>query len=258
MLYSLPQLHGQAWHDILRDEPWYTALVGGRASDSPSRGPNLRKRKAPTETPSSVPVETLPPDAPAPAAKRMRIHRTQPTKSKEASPEAAETSSCTPPLQPILSTTAAPPSSTLSSRRNSTRPIRKPAKFTDPDWSESSSRSSSSSPLTCSSLLPALEAEPEADPEPGSRRDSASSARTLVGSVSSSRASSPMSDLTTVTLVDAEIVSAKMKAKKGKSTRTSTSAPSGRKKSPAPTKEKESEAPVRMMTRARTRVRAPN
>ncbi|KAF9263283.1 hypothetical protein L218DRAFT_927753 [Marasmius fiardii PR-910] len=265
MLYSLTPLHSQAWHEILRDKPWYPTLVGERTTNTSSKGPTLRKRKAATATSSSAnTMSSLPEtadDPPAPATKRMRVTRSQPRTLTEVLPE-AKSETCTPAALPINATSAPPlsvPPSVPSSRRNSARPIRRPAKFRDPEWSDSSSRNSSCSPSATTVLLPPV-AEAESvialEPATDSRRASSSSAQTLIGSDNDSRASSPMSDLTTVTLVDAESTSVKTRAKRNKRSGAAPSTSVTQKKSSESGKGKEASA--RMMTRARTRVRASN
>ncbi|KAG7098698.1 hypothetical protein E1B28_000611 [Marasmius oreades] len=255
MLYSLPQLHCQAWHDILHDEPWYPTLVGGRSAETSTKGPTLRKRKAVTEMPSSTntmsPLPETADDIPASAAKRMRTTRSQQRPATEVSPEAkpATCISATPPGSvPPLSV----PPSAPSSRRNSARPIRRPAKFRDPEWSDSS-RSSSCSPSAVVALLPPAANSAVQEPETDARRGSSSSARTLIGSDGDSRGSSPMSDLTTITLVDAEIVSVKTRTRKVKRSGVVFSASASREK----TRGKGTPS-VRMMTRARARIRTSN
>ncbi|KAI3618720.1 hypothetical protein WG66_016524 [Moniliophthora roreri] len=176
MLFSLSQLHGQAWHDALRHEPWYATLVGcTKETDlSASNRPNLRKRKPAPEQQTSRAQSTSPSDAsddiPGSLTKKMRLSASR--------------------------------SSTLpSSTRNSTRVIRKPAKFRDPDFEGSdtaSLRSGTRSPSTPPNSLP-----PESTPMI-TRRTSPLSVRTVVGSASD-RSLSPLSDLTTSTLVDAEV-----------------------------------------------------
>ncbi|KAK7053413.1 hypothetical protein VNI00_004039 [Paramarasmius palmivorus] len=175
MLFSLSLLHGQAWHDALRHEPWYHTLVGCNKEDAsvPNR-PNLRKRKPAPEQETSRAQSMSPSedsvDAAGPSTKRIRMSTSR--------------------------------SSTLpSSTRNSTRVIRKPAKFRDPDFEGSdvaSTRSTTRSPSTSPTSLPS-----EASSAVTRRTASILSARTVIGSASD-RSLSPLSDLTTSTLVEPE------------------------------------------------------